>query len=163
MTDYSKVDFTELKLEPIGAVSVHANSSHSERVDLFSGCTSIMYKLGNQEWCTTSYSAGLSRSRLEELFKRTEQVDEFIRQKSRRRITVLQLARELIDDEREICIQAQQIGAVMRYRFDRLACRFEFYDAGCWHRSPGLGDHRSVVTIIDWPPCRPSSKQQSSR
>lgn len=150
MTDLSKIDFTQLKLDNVGAAKVHADSVRNERVDLFFGTASILYKRENQDWVTTSYAAGLNREQVNELFKRTEQVDEFIRQQSRRRITTIQLARELIDNDREICVQARYtIGAVTRYRFNRSMCRFEFYDAGCWNLCTDLGDSNLVVTILD--------------
>lgn len=146
MTDLSKIDFTQLKLEPIGVFKASVKCSNGV-LFLVASQTSVAY-LSCHNWRLTSGASEFDKRDTDELWARTEQVDEFIKQQSLRRITVVEFAKELVGSEREITILCD--GERVTYRFNRDICAFEYLpDGGEWTRSLGMGRRADIVAILD--------------
>lgn len=148
MTDYSKIDFTELKLEQIADLLFMRVRQVEDKIEITIGGLVVARKMNN-EWILTASVNGCNRVKIDELWKRTEQVDEFIRQQSRRRITLIELIQELVNEDR--AIKVFSCGQEVSYRFNRSRCSFEYLldSKKGWETSVSLGRHDEIVTILD--------------
>lgn len=147
MTDLSKIDFTQLKLEPIGARTTFAVLIGRTVPSVeFNSLTVAVKRCG--EWCISSGANGLNRSEVDELWKRTDQVDAFIKEQSRRRITLLEFVKELIDAVEPLTIE-NDTGFRGTYRFNKASSVIEIYEGPTWRNSTGIGDAKELVTIVD--------------
>lgn len=146
MTDLSKIDFTQLKLEKIIGENVYV-TINGAFLHIVLGATSTA-ALINDRWQLTSGAPGLTREATDELWKRTEQVDELIRQQSRRRITVTEMLVEIITSGREMTVLNN--GLTGRYRFNAQDGAIEYFaKSGVWLKSHGAGRGDDIVTVLE--------------
>lgn len=150
MTDYSKIDFTQLKLDNIQTDRVHVSATETSQVNLHLSGRVILYKRYGDSWRFTDWTSSLTRTEVRELLLRSDQVDAFIEQQSRRRITVLQLVRELVNRGGQ-AITIDIGGSLLMYRLNLASCTIEYQIVGCddWVFSDNIGRHDDIVTVID--------------
>lgn len=145
MVDYSKIDFAQLKLEPIGDDIVLVKNDIEPMLTIGGLCVAQRTQNG---WVLKDgvSSVRFDRFLTDELWKRTDEVDKFIRLQSRRQLTVAEMMVELIISGREMAILNN--GILFKYRFNGKRGAIECLSPLCeWELCTGAGERGRIVTV----------------